>query len=178
MKKTFLIATIWGMTIMVASCGYSSSSDYECSSDYVWYSTEPEDNEYSNHQKTDYVRCPLCNGTGVFYMVPGNYSSGQICGACNGTGQCDETTATQIKQMYDDINAMASGGYTNGGGYYDSETQNSSQIETEIVMHEANIAQMEGSLEYLDGISRMQMEQQIINEQYEIRRLKNLLGYQ
>ena len=51
------------------------------------------------------------------------------------------------------------------------------QIESEIAKHEENIAQLEHQLEYIEGsINRTQIQQQIIEEQYEIRRLKAMLN--
>jgi len=52
-----------------------------------------------------------------------------------------------------------------------------SQIEAEIARHEENIAQLEGMLEYIDGsVNKTQIQQQIIDEKYEIRRLKTMLN--
>ena len=52
------------------------------------------------------------------------------------------------------------------------------QITSEIAMHEANIAQLEQMLGYIEGgINRIQIEQRIIEEQYEIKRLRQRLEY-
>lgn len=67
----------------------------------------------------------------------------------------------------------------NGGGDYDDNAGEASadQIESEIARHEENIAQLERQLEYIEGsINRSQIQQQIIEEQYEIRRLKAMLN--
>lgn len=51
------------------------------------------------------------------------------------------------------------------------------QIEESIEKHEENIAKMEEMLEYIEGtITRTQLQQQIIVEQYEIKRLKRMLN--
>ena len=68
-----------------------------------------------------------------------------------------------------------SGGY-NGGGY-SSGGVSSEQIEREIARHEENIALIEHQLEYMEGtINRTYLEQQLIEERYEVRRLKSLLN--
>ena len=51
------------------------------------------------------------------------------------------------------------------------------QIEESIEKHEENIAKMEEMLDYIEGtVTRMQLQQQIIQEQYEIKRLKQMLN--
>jgi len=53
------------------------------------------------------------------------------------------------------------------------------QIEREIEWHEKNIARIEQQLTYAEGIvNRTYLEQQLIEERYAVKRLKNMLNYQ
>ena len=83
-------------------------------------------------------------------------------------GQVDAVFNTLPADYFDDLNWNAD---NNGGG------TSADQIESEIARHEENIAQLEHQLEYIEGsISRTQIEQQIIEERYEIKRLKAMLN--
>lgn len=177
MKKTFIIATIIGMAMMVTSCGNSSSSDSRYTPNDDWSSTESDDNYYSNDQRTEYVRCPLCNGTGTVYLVPGDYMSQQTCEACRGTGQCDENIARQIQQMYDDIHAMAGGGYNNGGGYYDgggySSGRSAYEIEYDLQRAQELLEDLEESYnECSSGVLRAQYPSMIAEQRARIAQLE------
>ena len=87
-------------------------------------------------------------------------------------GQVDAVFNTLPADYFDGLDWNESGGYDDNGGGNGNE-----QIESEIARHEENIAQLEHKLEYIEGtINRTQIQQQIIEEQYEIRRLKAMLN--
>lgn len=87
-------------------------------------------------------------------------------------GQVDAVFNTLPADYFDGLDWNEDGRYdANDGG------TSTSQIESEIARHEENIAQLEHQLEYIEGsINRTQIQQQIIEEQYEIRRLKAMLN--
>ena len=131
------------------------------------------------------VRCNKCMGYGMVQ----NGLSGQpeICKFCwvstymlmnqgwtgfdGRFGQVDAVFNTLPADYFDGLDWNAGRDYDNNGGV------SSDQIEAEIARHEGNIAQLEHQLEYIEGtINRTQIQQQIIEEQYEIRRLKSMLN--
>ena len=87
-------------------------------------------------------------------------------------GQVDAVFNTLPADYFDGLNWNDGGEYDNNGGGNSTE-----QIESEIARHEENIAQLAHQLEYIEStIIRTQIQQQIIEEQYEIKRLKAMLN--
>lgn len=134
MNETFLKKTIISaIVLIVVSCGNPLRTDSDSTRDHIICPpTSSNDNDYQNNQNTQFVQCPMCSGTGIFDYMPGDIMAPKVkCEACNGTGQCDEATAAQIQQMYNDINAMMnSGGYDYCGGY--SSCRNAYEIEYDL----------------------------------------------
>lgn len=131
------------------------------------------------------VQCNKCMGYGM--VQDGLYGQPEICKFCfistymrinqgwqgfNGRyGMVDAVFNTLPADYFDGLDWNIGGGFDNDG---EIRTE---QIESEIERHEQNIAQLEHQLEYIEGsISRTQIQQQIIQEQYEIRRLKAMLN--
>lgn len=87
-------------------------------------------------------------------------------------GQVDAVFNTLPADYFDGLD------WNDGGGYDDnSRGVSADQIESEIARHENNIAQLEHQLEYIEGsINRTQIQQQIIEERYEVKRLKAMLN--
>lgn len=80
----------------------------------------------------------------------------------------DAVFNTLPADYFDGLDRDDSGGYDDNDGEKITE-----QIESEITRHEKNISQLEHQLKNIDGsINRTQILQQIIEEQYEIKRLK------
>lgn len=131
--------------------------------------------------------CNKCMGYGS--VQDGLYGQPQICKFCwlstnmrvqqgwtgfdGRFGQVDAVFNTLPADYFDELD-------WNGGGSYDDNNaggNSTEQIESEIARHEQNIAQLEHQLEYIEGsINRTQIQQQIINERYEIKRLKAMLN--
>ena len=87
-------------------------------------------------------------------------------------GQVDAVFNTLPADYFDGLDWNANSEYDNNSGGNSTE-----QIESEIARHEENIAQLEHQLEYIEGsINRTQIQQQIIEERYEIKRLKAILN--
>ena len=129
--------------------------------------------------------CNKCMGYGS--VQDGLYGQPQICKFCwvstymrmqqgwtgfdGRYGQVDAVFNTLPADYFDGLDWDVGGSDTNADG------TSSDQIESEIARHEENIAQLEHQLEYIEGaINRTQIQQQIIEEQYEIRRLKAILN--
>lgn len=133
MKKTYIIAMISGMAIMVASCGNSSCSGSGYTTNDDWSSSESDDYDYSNSQQTQMVSCPMCGGTGVFDFMPGDmFAPKYQCPACEGNGVCSARKAQEAIQAKREADAMMSGGCSNGSGYYDGEGYGSGRSAYEI----------------------------------------------
>lgn len=197
--------TIIVSVTLLCSCGNLSrnNSKYASSNDYSTTEVGEEDgrggyDEYSDAEvegTTDIgnirltgeiVQCNKCMGYGMVQ----NGMSGQpeICKFCwistymrmqqgwtgfdGRYGQVDAVFNTLPADYFDGLDWNEDGRYdANDGG------TSTSQIESEIARHEENIAQLEHQLEYIEGsINRTQIQQQIIEEQYEIRRLKAMLN--
>ena len=145
---------------------------------------EADELEMLNIQLTGIIEtCNKCKGYGM--VQDGFYGTPQICKFCwvstwmriqNGWtgfdgryGQVDAVFNTLPADYFDGLD-------WNAGGMDDDDELIRDQIEAEIERHEENIAQMEQMLEYIDGsVNRMQLQQRIIEEQYEIMRLRQIL---
>ena len=185
------------IALSLASCGNSSrsNSDYgptrdEYTSEVNYDSSDVYDDSTpdigSIRLTSEIVQCNKCMGYGL--VQDGLYGQPQICKFCwfstnmriqqgwmgfdGRYGQVDAVFNTLPADYFDGLD-------WNGGGDYDDNAGETSadQIESEIARHEENIAQLERQLEYIEGsINRSQIQQQIIEEQYEIGRLKAMLN--
>lgn len=142
-----------------------------------------EKQDIGNIRLTGHIEtCNKCMGYGS--VQDGLYGLPQICKFCwvstnmriqqgwtgfdGRYGQVDAVFNTLPADYFDGLDWNPD---NNGGG------TGADQIESEIARHEENIARLEHQLEYIEGsINRTQIEQQIIEERYEIKRLKALLN--
>jgi hypothetical protein len=200
-SKTFICLLVG---VFLTSCGNSSRSNPECvlGNDYSTVKLDEEDGrgryeEYSNAEAEgapdigkirltgEIVQCNKCMGYGT--VQNGLYGQPQICKFCwvstnmrvqqgwtgfdGRYGQVDAVFNTLPTNYFDDLDWNTGGEYDNNGG------TSTDQIESEIARHEKSIAQLEHQLEYIEGsINRTQIERQIIEERYEIKRLKAMLN--
>lgn len=205
MRKVPSFISLVGLILLFASCGNSSrsNSEYMPVRNYPTTEVDEEDgrggyDEYTDTDEEgtpdignirltgDIVQCNKCMGYGM--VQDGMYGQPEICKFCwmstymrmqqgwtgfdGRYGQVDAVFNTLPADYFDGLDWNESGGYDDNGGGNGNE-----QIESEIARHEENIAQLEHQLEYIEGsINRTQIQQQIIEEQYEIRRLKALLN--
>lgn len=203
MKTNKYVVLLCG--ILFASCGNSSrsNSEYASSNDYPTTEVDEEDDrggydEYPDAEEDDtpdignilltgeIVQCNKCMGYGM--VQDGMYGQPEICKFCwistymrmqqgwtgldGRYGQVDAVFNTLPADCFDGLDWNANSEYDNNG--VGSSTEH---IESEIARHEENIAQLEHQLEYIEGsINRTQIEQQIIEERYEIKRLKVMLN--
>ena len=172
-------------------CSSSSNGEYDDTTNYSEYDKHEQDIS-SNQQQDDFQltgiieTCRHCNGYGMVQNVM--YGQPEICKFCRVStymlmqqgwtgfdgqyGQVDAVFNTLPADFFNGLDWNAGVGYDDNAGGTSAD-----QIESEIARHEENIAQLEHQLEYIEGsINRTQIQQQIIEEQYEIRRLKAMLN--
>ena len=200
--KTF-VAIVGG--ILLFSCDNTSrnNSEYVPVTDYPITEMDEEDGRggYEYYSGTadggssdignirltgEIVPCNKCMGYGM--VQNGMYGQPEICKFCwistymlmqqgwtgfdGRYGQVDAVFNTLPADYFDGLDWNANSEYDSNNGEASTE-----QIESEIARHEENIAQLEYQLEYIEGsINRTQIEQQIIEERYEIKRLKAILN--
>lgn len=195
--------TLVGLVLLLTSCGNSSRSD---SAYMPFNDSSATENDYGIGGYDEYpdsedegtsdignirltgeiVQCNKCMGYGMVQ----NGMSGQpeICKFCyistymrmhqgwtgfdGRYGKVDAVFNTLPADYFDDLD------WNNVGEYDDNDGGTSTeQIEAEIARHEENIAQLESQLEYIEGsTNRTQIQQQIIEEQYEIKKLNAMLN--
>lgn len=180
--------------LLLFSCGNSSknNSEYVQYSDYstIEEGREGYDDNTSNIENIQLtgriVQCNKCKGYGLVQV--GMYAQPEICKFCwvstymlmqqgwtgfdGRYGMVDAVFNTLPADYFAGLDWNANSEYDNNGGGNSTE-----QIESEIARHEDNISQLEHQLEYIEGsINRTQIQQQIIEERYEIRRLKAMLN--
>ena len=181
-------------------CSGCGSSGYGNSDNDIYISDEITDNDVldgrggyddENSDRSDIgnIRltgrietCNKCMGYGS--VQDGLYGQPQICKFCwvstnmrvqqgwtgfdGRFGQVDAVFNTLPADYFDGMDRNAD----NNGGRTSAD-----QIEAEIARHEQNIAQLEHQLEYIEGsVNRSYLEQQLIEERYEVKRLKNMLN--
>ena len=114
MKKYIIV--LLGIIGCVSCNDSSQSRRYMPSHGYV-------DESESSQQ----VQCPMCGGTGVFELMPGDVMAPkQTCTGCGGNGIVTAETAHQIMEMKGQVDAMMGGGgssYGGGGGKSVSDLQ-------------------------------------------------------
>lgn len=203
MKSKAFICLFIG--VLFASCRNSSrsNSEYASSNDYSTIEVDEEDGrvgydenlvaeeddtlDIGNIRLTgEIVQCNKCMGYGM--VQDGMYGQPEICKFCwistymrmqqgwtgfdGRYGQVDAVFNTLPADYFDGLDWNANSEYDNNGGGNSTE-----RIESEIARHEENIAQLEHQLEYIEGsINRTHIQQQIIEERYEIKRLKAILN--
>ena len=193
-------------SVFLISCGNTSrsNSEYEPGNDYSITEIDEEDGRGGYEEDSDAEEegtldignirltgrietCNKCMGYGS--VQDGLYGQPQICKFCwistnmrvqqgwtgfdGRFGEVDAVFNTLPANYFDELEWNGGGGYDDddGGG------QSTEQIESEIARHENNIAQLEHQLEYMEGsVNRTYLEQQLTEERYEVKRLKNMLN--
>lgn len=203
MKVRICILILGGLLFI--SCGNSSRSntEYVSVSDYPITGTDEDDGRGGYDNPSDIseksmpdigkirltgeiVQCNKCMGYGM--VQDGLYSQPQICKFCwmstnmriqqgwtgfdGRFGEVDAVFNSLPADYFDKLDWNAEGNYDGNGGGTSAD-----RIESEIARHEDNIERLEHQLEYIEGsFNRIQIQQQIIEEQYEIKRLKAILN--
>ena len=101
MMKQYFYAVLMLGSLVFTSCGGDSSNK---ASEIV----------REHMQSHAMVTCPMCGGSGEFYLMPGDVMSPkQTCTGCGGSGECDSETAQAILEMQAQA---ASAGVPTGAG--------------------------------------------------------------
>lgn len=160
--------------VFLISCGNSSKSgSYENNPFGGNPSSELEVNNYEG-QGTQLVTCPMCNGTGIFEIMPGDLMAPrETCSACSGSGVCDANTAQQVMQAKAQVDAMLGGGGSAGG--YNSGRSGRDAYQIEYELNEA-YELLEGMQRNYDncssGVIRAQYPRMISEQKERIRQLE------
>ena len=200
--KTFIVI-VGGILLLSCDNSSRSNSEYALSNDYSTTEVGEEDGRggYEDYSGTadggssdignirltgEIVPCNKCMGYGM--VQNGMYGQPEICKFCwistymlmqqgwtgfdGRYGQVDAVFNTLPADFFNELDWNAGGGYEDNAGGTSTD-----QIESEIARHEENIARLEYQLGYIEGtVNRTIIQQQIIEEQYEIRRLKAMLN--
>lgn len=111
MKKYIIV--LLGIIGCVSCNDSSQSRRYMPSQGYTEESADYVDESESSQQ----VQCPMCGGTGVFELMPGDVMAPkQTCTGCGGNGIVTTETAQQIMEMKGQVDAMMGGGSSSNGG--------------------------------------------------------------
>ena len=111
MKKYIIV--LLGIIGCVSCNNSSQSRRYMPSQGYTEESADYVDESESSQQ----VQCPMCGGTGVFELMPGDVMAPkQTCTGCGGNGIVTAETAQQIMEMKGQVDAMMGGGSSSNGG--------------------------------------------------------------
>ena len=79
--------------------------------------TEESADYVDESESSQQVQCPMCGGTGVFELMPGDVMAPkQTCTGCGGNGIVTAETAQQIMEMKGQVDAMMGGGSSSNGG--------------------------------------------------------------
>ena len=203
--KTISYVFLLGNVFLI-SCGNTSrsNSEYEPGNDYSITEIDEEDGRGGYDEDSDAEEegtldignirltgrietCNKCMGYGS--VQDGLYGKPEICKFCwVSTNMRVQQGWTGFDGRFGQVDALFN---TLPADYFDELDWNTGdveelgneggmtpdQIEESIGKHEENIAKIEEILENIEGaITRTQLEQQIIEEQYEIKRLKRMLN--
>lgn len=168
MKK--YITVLLGI-IGCVSCNYSSQSRrYMPSQGYTEESADYVDESESAQQ----VQCPMCGGTGVFELMPGDVMAPkQTCTGCDGNGIVTAETAQQIMEMKGQVDAMMGGGSSSNGGGGKSV----SDLQYELKKAYETLEGMEYDREMCTSVTlRPQYDRMIIEQKQRIAELERQLS--
>lgn len=121
MKKYVIV--LLGIIGCVSCNDSSQSRRYMPNQGYTEESADYADDSENSQQ----VQCPMCGGTGVFELMPGDVMAPkQTCTGCGGNGIVTAETAQQIIEAKRQVDAMMGGrgsSYGGGGGKSVSDLQ-------------------------------------------------------
>lgn len=105
MKKYIIV--VLGILACVSCNNSTPSNRYMPNQNDEQESTDYDSNQGSARQ----VQCPMCGGTGVFELMPGDVMAPkQTCTGCGGNGIVTAETAQQIMEAKRQVDAMMGGG--------------------------------------------------------------------
>ena len=114
--------------------------------------------------------CQMCGGSGMMTYFDGSLIT---CIGCEGQGIL---TADYLRQKYDEVMGDYGNGNSNGSSSPNYDGNASEDIEREIAWHERNLELLYKQQEYIEGsINSNRIRQEIIEEEYAIKRLRRRL---
>ena len=191
MKKIGLLIIVTALFLLHGCRGDSQHSNYQCKMDSTYEYGKETTREDSDEPELLRLKltgvietCNKCKGYGM--VQDGFYGIPQTCKFCwVSTWMRIQEGWMGFDGRYGQVDAVFNSlpaDYFDGLSWNDSDMgdpngeQSIDQIEVEIAIHEDNISRLEQMLEYIDGsVNKMRLQQMIIEEQYEIKRLKQLL---
>lgn len=168
MKKYIIV--VLGILACVSCNNSTPSNRYMPSQGYTEESADYVDESESSQQ----VQCPMCGGTGVFELMPGDVMAPrQTCTGCGGNGIVTAETAQQIMEMKGQVDAMMGGGSSsNGGG-----GKRVSDIKYELKKAYETLEGMEYDREMCTSVTlRPQYDRMIIEQKQRIAELERQLS--
>lgn len=168
MKKYIIV--LLGIIGCVSCNDSSQSRRYMPSQGYTEESADYVDESESSQQ----VQCPMCGGTGVFELMPGDVMAPkQTCTGCGGNGIVTAETAQQIMEMKGQVDAMMGvGSSSNGGG-----GKSVSDIQYELKKAYETLEGMEYDREMCTSVTlRPQYDRMIIEQKQRIAELERQLS--
>ena len=168
MKKYIIV--LLGIIGCVSCNDSSQSRRYMPSQGYTEESADYVDESESSQQ----VQCPMCGGTGVFELMPGDVMAPkQTCTGCGGNGIVTAETAQQIMEMKGQVDAMMGGGSSSNGGGGKSV----SDIQYELKKAYETLEGMEYDREMCTSVTlRPQYDRMIIEQKQRIAELERQLS--
>lgn len=168
MKKYIIV--LLGIIGCVSCNDSSQSRRYMPSQGYTEESADYVDESESSQQ----VQCPMCGGTGVFELMPGDVMAPkQTCTGCGGNGIVTAETAQQIMEMKGQVDAMMGGGSSSNGG----RGKSVSDIQCELKKAYETLEGMEYDREMCTSVTlRSQYDRMIIEQKQRIAELERQLS--
>ena len=120
------------------------------------------------HHQSQMVTCPMCGGSGVFSLMPGDVMAPQqTCSGCGGSGQCDAQTAQEIMEAQAQISGGQAMPVGTGGG------RSAAQIEYELKKAYELLNDMQRDYEMTESVvARSQYPPMIADMQQRIQQLE------
>lgn len=174
MKKTTLLYC--AATLLCCACGNSDSKnalpDFTDGGYPTQQGVSTDQQGVSAGQQAMYA-CPMCGGTGVFELMPGDaLSPRQVCQGCGGNKVVTAEQAQALANAQAQVNAMMGGG---GNGGYAPAPSGRSAYEIELDLRKAYelLASMQSEYENCTSVVAQSQYPQMIAEQREyIQRLE------
>lgn len=168
MKK--IIIVVMGFIGCVSCNDSSQSHHYMPNQDYTEESADYSDDSESSQQ----VQCPMCGGTGVFDLMPGDVMAPkQACTGCGGNGIVSVETAQQIIEAKRQLDAMMGGG---GSSYESRGGKSVSDLQYELKEAYETLEGMEYDRDLCSSVTlRPQYDHMIIEQKQRIAELEQQL---
>lgn len=171
MKKNLVVLFVM---ISVCSCSNSSSNNttYESGKNEYELDDSYKDDEQIGNDEQMYV-CPMCGGTGVFEIMPGDVMAPkQVCQGCGGNKVVTAEQAQNIMEAKRQVDAMMGG----NSGISGNSGRSAYEIELDLKKAYELLESMEYDYQQCSsGVTKSQYPSMIADQKAYIRRLENEL---